>query len=218
MREEWIDEAKGRLIFLVVLGHSLQYLFCHGANYWDNLLFSFIYSFHMPLFALLSGYLAYGFASRYNLKEGVCIRFLQILIPCFAWAGINYGLGILIGRNSASGIINFIKYWIHSNWYLWAMFYCTIAILICTMARRYWYVVAIIMILLCLVTPDIANTISFKMMFPFFAVGYAIKKYGILRFVKNIDIKRETIIIILEGIAYLLITLLFIHSNFAHKF
>lgn len=148
MREKWIDTAKGRLIFLVVLGHSLQYLFCHGVNYWDNKMFLFIYSFHMPLFAFLSGYLSCGFVNKYNFTKGVCVRFRQILVPCFTWAVINYGLGIIIGRNIEPGIVNFAKYWIHSNWYLWSMFYCTVAILICSIAKNKWFIMAFFMILM----------------------------------------------------------------------
>ena len=142
MRENWIDSAKGRLIFLVVLGHSLQYLFCNGVDYWDNRLFFFIYSFHMPLFAVLSGYLAYGFTQKYSLKYGIIVRSLQILLPCLIWAGINYSLGILIGKQLDPGIISFAKYWVHCNWYLWAIFYCSVAILICNLADRYWFIIA----------------------------------------------------------------------------
>ena len=45
-RIEWVDEAKGIGIILVMLGHCyLNWNFC----FW-------FYSFHMPLFFILSGY------------------------------------------------------------------------------------------------------------------------------------------------------------------
>ena len=46
-REEWIDAAKGIAILAVVLGHTYQF---------GNAVHSFVYSFHIPLFFLLSGY------------------------------------------------------------------------------------------------------------------------------------------------------------------
>lgn len=55
VRKVWIDSLKGILILLVVLGHSIQNTLgeeCYG-NYWWNL----IYSFHMPAFMAISGYL-----------------------------------------------------------------------------------------------------------------------------------------------------------------
>ncbi len=51
-----ISGIKLVLIFLVVLGHFVQYVFSKD-NYLDNYLFKFIYSFHMPLFMFVSGYL-----------------------------------------------------------------------------------------------------------------------------------------------------------------
>ena len=48
-RYTWIDCIKGIGIFLVVLGHI----------YKDNYIGQWIYSFHMPLFFMLSGYLMY---------------------------------------------------------------------------------------------------------------------------------------------------------------
>ncbi|WP_298014468.1 acyltransferase family protein [uncultured Megasphaera sp.] len=46
-RIDWIDIAKGIAILLVIIGHT---------NPWGSTTRNFIYSFHMPLFFLLSGY------------------------------------------------------------------------------------------------------------------------------------------------------------------
>ena len=50
-----LDNLKAVLIFLVVLGHlliSFTHATCNSAKY----ISSFIYSFHMPLFIIISGY------------------------------------------------------------------------------------------------------------------------------------------------------------------
>ena len=60
-RNKFVDVLKATAIFLVVMGHCIQY--GSGNDYYvectffENSLFKFIYSFHMPLFMLISGYL-----------------------------------------------------------------------------------------------------------------------------------------------------------------
>ena len=51
VRNESIDVIKGTLIFLVIIGHILL------GSLDNNGLRYFIYSFHMPIFFFLSGYL-----------------------------------------------------------------------------------------------------------------------------------------------------------------
>lgn len=46
-RLHYIDNLKGVLILLVVLGHCIQ---CTDLDFDHNAVFRYIYSFHMPLF------------------------------------------------------------------------------------------------------------------------------------------------------------------------
>ena len=55
----WVDSLKGWLMLLVVMGHAIQYCMNAGeceSNYWWNL----IYSFHMPAFMALSGFVNFS--------------------------------------------------------------------------------------------------------------------------------------------------------------
>ena len=54
----WADRLKGCLIILVVLGHAIQVAYGRACE--DNHLWSMIYSFHMPAFVAVSGYLGFG--------------------------------------------------------------------------------------------------------------------------------------------------------------
>ena len=69
-RLKYIDALKGLGIILVVLGHTiLEYLYPIDLKYFFlfnsliyikyNVLYNFIYSFHIPLFFIISGYLIY---------------------------------------------------------------------------------------------------------------------------------------------------------------
>lgn len=58
-RIEWIDCAKGLAIILVVFGHALTYF----SPDFENII-HMIYSFHLPLFFVLTGYVsAYSYNS-----------------------------------------------------------------------------------------------------------------------------------------------------------
>ena len=80
-RNTFIDISKGVAIFLMLWGHCIQY--CGGSNYdfFGNLIFKAIYSFHMPLFALISGYLFFFSFSKRDLKELLTIRLKSLLKP-----------------------------------------------------------------------------------------------------------------------------------------
>ncbi len=87
-RVEWIDKTKGMAILLVVLGHISDTKGC---------LQNWIYSFHMPLFFVVSGYLYSANESR-NTSVGV-VKYIKkkavaLIYPYFTYAliGIVYQL------------------------------------------------------------------------------------------------------------------------------
>lgn len=59
-RITWADSLKGILIVIVVLGHSIQASMMQlGESFLDDYLWNLIYSFHMPAFMAISGFVAY---------------------------------------------------------------------------------------------------------------------------------------------------------------
>ena len=54
----WILILQGWAMLWVVIGHAFLGKAGKGPE-WENMLFHFAYSFHMPLFMLVSGYLFY---------------------------------------------------------------------------------------------------------------------------------------------------------------
>lgn len=79
--DEFVDILKGIAIVLVVIGHSISAV--------DSLcpFFNFIYSFHMPLFFFLSGYVEEKGRSKYAHKKYAMLlkRGKSLLIPYIAW-------------------------------------------------------------------------------------------------------------------------------------
>lgn len=63
------DVTKCILIYCVILGHLLQTIvYRNNAALWNDNIFKGIYMFHMPLFALVSGYFAAGSIARHHFS------------------------------------------------------------------------------------------------------------------------------------------------------
>ena len=58
----YIDALRGFAILLVIVGHLIQFNYSSGI---ENPIFNIIYSFHMPLFFFISGYV-HSFSKKYT--------------------------------------------------------------------------------------------------------------------------------------------------------
>ena len=83
----WIDNAKFLGIFFVILGHYEI----------DQNLRQYIYSFHMPLFFFISGYL-YSKNKYMNFKKFISRKIRTLLIPYFLFAFCSYFFWLIIVR------------------------------------------------------------------------------------------------------------------------
>ena len=78
-RFEWIDILKGIGIILVVVGHS-NFSFAKATT--AMFIQKYIYSFHMPLFFFVSGYLFVK--DKYsNFKRFLRVKTKTLMIPYF---------------------------------------------------------------------------------------------------------------------------------------
>ncbi len=80
-RIDYIDVLRCFAIFLVTLGHVLE-----NSGYQDSVLYSLIYSFHMPLFICIS-----GFICSYVYHERLCVK----CHPTTLWVG---GISFIINK------------------------------------------------------------------------------------------------------------------------
>lgn len=118
MRTAWIDNIKAFLIFLVVLGHVIQ--FWPNNNWCENRLFLIIYSFHMPLFIFISGYVSSKYMNNINLYHLLQKRTIQLLIPYVSWSIIQRLL------HSDTSFIDFIIRPECGLWFLYVLFFITV--------------------------------------------------------------------------------------------
>jgi len=93
-RDITIDIVKAIAIILVVLGHSIQYAcgedYLKSLAFYDNWLYKIIYSFHMPLFMCVSGWL-FGYSiQRYDISKLLKRKVIALIFPLVSWGTIHY--------------------------------------------------------------------------------------------------------------------------------
>lgn len=76
-----LDAMRGALIILVVVGHGIQSAY---PDYAQNIVFSIIYSFHMPIFMLVSGYTT-GYTQKEINFTWLKKRFVALGVPFITW-------------------------------------------------------------------------------------------------------------------------------------
>ena len=173
-REKYIDTLKGVAILLVVVGHSIQ---TNISDFDSNVVFRIIYSFHMPLFMFLSGYVIYGHIHS-PLSGWLIDKFKRLVIPFLSWAIIMK----LINYNSDSFTQYFFKLY-HSPdnglWFLWVLFinYCILGTIL-QFGKSLKEVKLLLTIIILYLTPiSVLGFYWIKWLFPFFATGYILGEY-----------------------------------------
>lgn len=82
-RIKWIDQLKGFTIFLVVYAHNFPFIE------------KYIYTFHMPLFLMISGFFIPSSTDVLVLKK----RFIGIMVPYFFWAILLFLFWFFIAKD-----------------------------------------------------------------------------------------------------------------------
>ena len=99
-REDWIDAARGVLIFLVVLGHAYGTGSHLGsdpaANVVCSQIYKVIYMFHMPAFFVLAG--VTWSAGRDGFGAYAKKKAIRLLVPYFVFGFLSIGAGVILRR------------------------------------------------------------------------------------------------------------------------
>ena len=106
---KWINTARGLGIILVVIGHALTDTLGAKDGSVSKIIFDFIYSFHMPLFFFLSGFVGAKALDMYTVRAKanyIISRFKRLMIPYF-FIGLMYIPLKLILSSEVNTKINF---------------------------------------------------------------------------------------------------------------
>ena len=175
-RNEKIDMLRGLAVFLMVWGHAVQYLSGGEFNIFENSAFRFIYSFHMPLFMIISGYV-YGIGfDGHTIKEIIWKRMTRIVYPCILWGSLSHwfvqGLNLIQGETT---FISAAKGWpaaLPGHWFLWAVAVCSFMLLPYKKLTGWKFAVLQIPLLFLVCYLPTGSTLLY--MYPYFVCGFLV--------------------------------------------
>ena len=197
-----IDNMKAVLIFCVVFGHLLEPFLPLG-----KYVYMVVYSFHIPLFAFCSGFLAYFSARRVLEKLLWPFLLCQVVYLLFAY--------FLLGENVALQFTT--PYWL--LWYLWALTVWTVLLLLVDSkndrTRLLWLAFSLLLGLAAGFARDVGYTLSLSriiVFFPFFLFGYYYRNAGWQRLRTLLD-SRLCKVALLAAVAVILV---FLYRRYAN--
>ena len=167
-RIEYIDHLKFFAIFCVLLGHSTEQI--SGDLFWDHPVWSFIYSFHMPLFIFISG-LFFRSSLKKNYLQVLKQRFIQLIVPSITAFLVGIAILHLFQMESIADLCEWsFNGFLNSVWFLKCLFLC-IAVMwpLCKLSPNDLWAAGIALGL-SLFLPY-ADVVNFNFMLPMFALG-----------------------------------------------
>ena len=135
-RNESIDIAKGIGILLVILGHTMSPVMeGHRLIEW---LYRVIYTFHMPLFFFVSGFVASKLVTK-PLKKFTLLkqRTVRLMIPYCVWAVIYLPMKIIMSEHVRfSSEYKWYSFFLGNNpdgqlWFLYVVFVISVFMIFC---------------------------------------------------------------------------------------
>ncbi len=165
-RDPYLDNVKFLLIALVVTSHAIRPTVGTDAN---RALYIFMFSFHMPLFVMISGYLSKNFWNSNAKTNKLVDTFLvPYVIVQFGYAALR----VAFGHKWSVSILD--PYWL--NWYLIALLFWRLST---PVWKRMRYPVLTASVV-CLVSglSQLSGDFSIDRVFgllPFFAMGLVLK-------------------------------------------
>lgn len=185
-RLDWIDQARGIGIILVVVGHALRGLVASGILGQGPLVVAIdraIYAFHMPLFFLLAGLTFMPGAARQPLGRFVANRAQRLLWPLCLWTWLFVGMQIAAGTfsNAQIGWSDFPIVPLPPRdqfWFLWALFLILMVGVLAVRWRVWGAISAAVLVVGGIVLwqrhPDLSAYLRAALVhLPFFAAGIA---------------------------------------------
>jgi len=189
MHTLWVDYAKSFGIILVVYGHVLSGMFNASVSMDENtykIIYSIIYSFHMPLFFFLAGLFFYESLLKRGWRGLIANKIDSIAYPYILWSLLQGSIEVFLNQwtNGHTTFFEVLKLlWVPRAqfWFLYALFLVIIVgvMVYIKMEKKYFLFVAIVSSVLCIL--KINNFGFFPLVyifgnFSFFALGVLFKE------------------------------------------
>lgn len=187
-RDLGLDAIKALATLLVIVGHAIQYT---NADFDNSIFFRVIYSFHMPLFMFISGYLI----PRKTSSDFLMSKFKQLVVPFLLWSVLLIFLDNFAAIKAGGAYVLFDR--LHQMvlrpdngglWFLWVLFLNFLVFTLLEGKYRLALSAAIIVALSILQFLDRDFTLFglglFRWHYFFFLFGFWVGHYGLLDKIK----------------------------------
>ena len=139
----YLDVVKGIAVFLMLWGHCIQYCALGSFSCFDNVVFETIYTFHMPLFMLVSGYLYFFSFQKRDLKTLLVHRAQSLLQPIvFCTVLYNLLMNLAYQVFSGTGVLfngTLFTGMPYMLWFLWCVLGSSVAVgIACKVTDKGW--------------------------------------------------------------------------------
>lgn len=183
-RIELLDRLKGVAGILTLFGHVIIMgngeVFRETDLYFNDKVFQLIYSFHMPLFMLISGFLFGRSVRLYDRKktaEQIFDKAKKLIVPLLLFSVLDLILSISnwisagIQINIKIVALQYLILFVTERWFLWAVFWCFLfSLLWKNLLKENSFVLAALFLIMFAV-PDGLNLGAYKYMLPYFIIG-----------------------------------------------
>lgn len=180
-RNVYLDVVKGVSIWLVLWGHSIQYFSVGKLDFFEDGTFKFIYSFHMPLFMLVSGFLFFYSQKNKSLIQILKRKIIGIGIPIISWNTLLYVVQIIINYLQDDDLNLSLIGWLNSLkglWFLWSILAISIVVaIICKISKGKGKLQIVLLILGIACMPLFPNRVMNMFMYPYFIAGFLFNAY-----------------------------------------
>ena len=178
-RDKSIDIIRGIAIFFVLWGHCIQSI-AGDEGFFSNWVIRLIYSFHMPLFMIISGYLFHRTCQKdflTVLKE----KLIALGIPFIVWNGLLYLRKCLFAlMNTHSFVFDFSEMatvLFSGLWFLKSLFIITIlTYFVMRGCKRFRYIVCMVAWISLIASSNVVGEHTADL-FPFFIMGFLLAEY-----------------------------------------
>ena len=176
-----INVLRGVAIFFMIWGHLIQHI-CVGFNGFDTPVHRVIYSFHMPLFMLISGYLFYYSSTKYSFDEILLRKAKTLLYPLVSCKILYFFLvtclmDLILHHDYHSFFSGEWAQVFSGPWFLWSLFAAIIPVATAVRFKKYAVISIIILFGGFVFVALFPNADRNIFMYPYFVIGFLFSKY-----------------------------------------
>ena len=164
----------------MIWGHCIQHCAKGSFDFFDNAVYRFIYSFHMPLFMMISGYLFYYSFQKRDLKTLLVHRTQNMLQPIVFGNMLNVLLAelpTLILHGSMHIFNGALLNSLYSLWFLWCVLSSSTAVAIAGKKGKTDTMQIIYLLLGMAFVALFPENYYHIFMYPYFVAGFLYGKY-----------------------------------------